>query len=154
MKKIFCTILTLVLLIACSNTVHANDMKSTIISVEDLGNGYLGITSIEIPSTALRASGTKTGTKTLKIENSNGDTIATFKLTASFRYSPSSVSCTSASYSTDISDSRWNFTDASAWKSGANAYGEFTIERKILGIPLDKISKTITLTCDNQGNLS
>ena len=154
MKKIFCTILTFVLLIACSNTAHANDLNSTIISIEDLGNGYLGITSIETPSVTLKASGTKTGTKTLRIKDSDGDIIATFKLAASFRYSSDSVTCTSASYSTDVSDSKWEFTDASAWKSGAKAYGDFTIKRKILGITLENISRTITLTCDNQGNLS
>ena len=147
-------ILTLILLVTYSNTAHANDIESTIISVENLGNGYLGITSIEVPSMSLKSSGVKTGTKLYRIETSDNEVIATFKLTASFRYSSDSVTCTSASYSTDISDSKWEFTEASARKSGAKAYGDFTIKRKILGITLEKISRTIIMTCDNQGNLS
>lgn len=158
MKKIFCLFLSMILLFSSATTIEAasySSSVSSISSIEDLGNGYYGITTIEYPEVSTYASGSKTGSKTYNIKNSNGTTVATFKLTASFTYSSSgTVTCKSATYSTSINKSDWSFSQASASKSGKTAYGNFTAICKVLGITSNTISKTITLTCDKSGNLS
>ena len=161
MKKIFLFLLSITLLFSQVTTIEAacysfpktNVVSST--SIEDLGNGYYGITTIEYPEMSAYALGNKTGSKTYRIENANGTMVATFKLTASFTYSSSgTVTCNSASYSTNIQKSGWSFTKATASKSGKTAYGSFKVTYKIAGINLDTISSTVTLTCDSTGKLS
>jgi len=161
MKKFYCLFLSILISLsftfnadaATSNLILSSNLSNT--SIDDLGNGYYGISFIEYPEASTCALGNKTGSKTYSIKNSSGTTVATFKLTASFTYSSSgAVTCTSASYSTSIKDNKWNFSNTSASKSGAKATGSFTATCKQLGITTDKITRTITLTCDKSGNLS
>lgn len=115
MKKFICLFLSFIILFSSSITTKAASYRlpftpiSSNTTTEDLGNGYYAETTIEYPEISTLASNRKTGSKTYSIKNSNGTTVATFKLTASFTYSSSSVSCTSASYSTSIKKSGWSF---------------------------------------------
>ena len=159
MKKIFCILFSVVLMFSVCTTTHASylglspELNSYTYS-EDLGNGYYGITTIEFSNLSTYATNQRNGSKTYTIKDSDGNVEASFKLSASFSYSSTSVTCTSATYSTTVNDKSWSFTNTSASKSGATAQGDFTAVCKFLGITIKSITRTITLTCDKNGNLS
>lgn len=122
-------------------------------AIEDLGNGFYGITTLEIQTSTTRA--TKTASKTYTLKNSSGSTAASFTLTATFRYpSGNSALCTYVSHDSSISDSQWSFSEKCSSKSGNTAQGNFTAKQKYSGITAQTISKSITLTCDRSGNIS
>ena len=155
MKRFLILVLTLTMIISNSTiSATANNIHSTeIIYVnEDI---YIEVTITEEPiSSTYATTQTKSASKTHTIKNTNGDTIATFKLNATFSYNGSTSSCTSVSHSTTISDDSWKFTETSSSKSGNKATGSFTIKDYLLFVNVQTISKTITLTCDANGNLS
>lgn len=130
----------------------ANQQLHTHTAIEDLGNGFYGITTLEIQTAPTRAS--RTASKTYTLKTASGSTAASFTLTASFRY-PSGVSalCTSVSHSSSISDRQWNFSAKSSSKSGNMATGNFTAKQTQSGITAQAISKRITLTCDKNGTI-
>lgn len=64
-------------------------------------------------TTNLRSVNTKTASKIHNIKNSDGETLASFKVTGTFQYTGSTSNCTLASYSTSIKDSTWKFTSTS-----------------------------------------
>ncbi|MBQ7597503.1 MAG: hypothetical protein IJU56_02875 [Clostridia bacterium] len=84
--------------------------------------------------------------------NSNLDWRAS--ITATFSYNGTSASCTDVSKSTTIYDSAWKCTSSSCSKSGATATGNFTFKRYVLLVPVQTVNKTLTLTCDANGNVS
>lgn len=156
MKKLYCLLLAFTLLFTVSIPAQASGTESYIVDIEDLGNGYQGITTISFSATSpLSYTGHKDGSKTYNIKDSSGDIVASFTLKASFTYDTSgSATCDSATYTTAVYKSGWSFTKAKAYRSGNTAYGEFTAVYKILGITTKTIEDSITLSCDRLGNLS
>ncbi len=165
MKKIR-SLLSIILILASitsafaagQNSVNTTANDSTVISVytETISDEFYVEVSIEeiIETNQTRATSTKTGKKTYTIYNSDSEAMARFVLTGKYTYNGSTVSCTSATYSTTIYDDSWEFTSASASKSGAVATGKFTAKHYFLFVATQTVSKTITLTCDKNGNLS
>lgn len=49
---------------------------------------------------------------------------------------------------------KWKITSATASKSGNKATGDVTAKRYVLGIPVETVEKTITLTCSASGVIS
>ena len=92
--------------------------------------------------------------KYLKYYDKNGVLLWTVTLYAQFSYSRSSVKCESAKLSSSILDSDWKMTEAKVSKNKNTAIGAFTISQSKLGIPLKSISRTLTLTCDKNGNIT
>ncbi len=151
MKKLTSILLTAITLIltTCFST---NAIKpSEVIDIEYFDDGsYIVVTIEEVSSTK----GSKTKTKNYYFHNSNEVLQWKATLTASFTYNGSTASCTSASASYVIYDNSWHNTQSTASKSGATATGNFTFKHYVLGIPTKTINKTLTLTCDRNGNIT
>ena len=75
-------------------------------------------------------------------------------LTASFTCSKQQATCTSASVNSVVYDGDWSVVSSSAEKAGNSATGCFTIQRNKPGEPQTTIERTITLTCDADGNVT
>lgn len=101
-----------------------------------------------------RASGTISGNKNTKYYDENGALQWTVTVTGTFSYNGSSATCTASSCSVSISNSEWYTISKSASKSGSSATGSATMGKKVLGTTISKVSSSVTLTCDANGNLS
>ena len=125
-------------------------------NIEYLDDGYYIVTTVvvENENPITRATYGKTGAKTSTIYNADDEAMVTLKLTASFSYTGTSSSCTSASTSYTIHEDSWKVTSATATKSGNKATGNFTSKHYVLLIPVQTINSTVTLTCSNTGVLS
>ncbi|MCI9174930.1 MAG: hypothetical protein HFH49_08290 [Lachnospiraceae bacterium] len=154
MKKFINILFIIMLFVSFPKISYASTPPDIIqTDTEDFGNGFYGITTLEIQSDNTRT--VKTASKTYTLKTSSGTTAASFKLTATFNYpSGSSALCTYVSHSTSISDTKWKFSKKSSAKSGNTASGTFTANLVSSGITLESISKTITLTCDKYGNIT
>lgn len=98
-----------------------------------------------------RAVQSTSANKIVTAKNSNGKIVATFTLHGVFEYNGKSASCTSAIYSTSISDSTWSFSSANAWASASKAYGSYMLIRSING---QTVSGNIVITCSPTGTIS
>ena len=152
-KRIFSAILALVLLIAvvpgyayASNNLESN---GDVIYFKD--GGYI---TISIEELSARTSGTKTGRKTYTYKASDGVVLWTAVQTASFSYTGTSATCTSASCSVTVSDKAWYEKSNVTTRSGNTATTALAMGQKFLGITITTHNHTFTLTCDDNGNLS
>lgn len=155
MKKLYTCLLAIIMFLSVPAVSYASSSQQPLAhtTIEDLGNGFYGITALEIQTSNTRA--TRTVSKTYTIKTASGSTAASFTLTATFRYpSGNSALCTYVSHDSSISDSQWNFNEKCSSKSGNTAQGNFTAKQKYSGITAQTISKSITLTCDRSGNIS
>ena len=150
MKRALAVILTAVLLVVFVSG-YSFALSEVDTTIEYYKDGSYGIVSIQKSYTK---SGTITETKTYKYYDSSNNLDWKASITASFTYNGSTASCTSVSKSTTIYDSAWKCTAASCSKSGATATGNFTFKNYMLGIPVNTINKTLTLTCDKNGNIT
>ena len=142
----------LVMLSAFSFVSFAAD--ETIMSVESFSDGSYGITSTKTVFALFAAKGTVTKTKTYKFYDTSNNLDWTASITATFSYNGTTASCTDVSKSTTIYDSAWKCTSSSCSKSGATATGNFTFKRYVLLVPVQTVNKTLTLTCDPNGNVT
>lgn len=65
-----------------------------------------------------------------------------------------SSTCIEATVRVEITNDDWKVISQSAWASGSQAIASVTLKRYLLFIPVDTVEKTITLTCDKNGNLT
>lgn len=122
--------------------------------VEELPDGYYATVYVDVTNANARST-TQTAHKEYYITSSSNEVVAKYTLTATFTYPYNNTAkCTSATYSTKIYNSNWSFSDCSATTSGNKASGHFVATHKVLGITASTIDKTITLTCDKNGNIS
>lgn len=142
MKKIFISLAFILSLISLNITpIYAEE--------------YYYEETIEIISTSqTRATNTKTGSKIAACKNSSGEVQWTVTVTGTFTYNGTSSTCTKASVSTKIVNDIWRITSASSSKSSNKAIATATAKRYLLGVELAPETKTVTLTCDKNGNLS
>lgn len=157
MKRIFSLLLSLIVIFSVFTiTAYADDSveNSRVISeeIEYYEDGsYAVITLVEEDcNTLARAASTKTTYKSYTYRNNDGDVLWAAKLTATFSYTGSSATCTSAKTSYSISKSSWKCSKNTASKSGRTAKGDFTFKKLLL------ISKsvTISISCSNSGVIS
>lgn len=73
--------------------------------------------------------------------------------TFSYVYGTSST-CTKASYTQNIYDSGWDFSNGSATKSGNKAIGKGTFKKSFLFVTIKTYDIDISLTCDIYGNVT
>lgn len=92
-------------------------------------------------------------TKYARYYDTNDNLLWSVYLTAEFSYDGENSSCTKVSVSADIKDSDWKLISSDCEKSGNKATGNFTVRQYKLGVPLKTIEKTLTLTCDKDGNV-
>lgn len=101
----------------------------------------------------------KSGTKTITYYSSSNEALCALKLTATFSYDGSIVSCVGAKYTTYSYDSAWSVEDVttshsntSTTKASATANG--TAVKRFLGIKIQSAALSTTIYCDKNGNLS
>lgn len=153
MKRLVHTLICLVLVISFFPVFAAaaeNDGLGQIMvsqTIEDIGGGCILIETIYVP-VAQPYSSTKTGTKVAECISS-GTTIYTLSVTGIFTYDGSSSTATSASGSIATHVPNASIISRRAYTSGASAcaFGSVSYNGATL-------QKTVTLTCDKDGNLS
>ncbi len=161
MKKSFQTLLcTLLIFALLPSTIYAADIEAN--SLVSLPNTYAEIlyednfiiessTIIYPPHiNTLVSSKSISSSRIYTIKDSSGSNIATFTLSASFKYDGTTSKCTSVSHSTSVSNNGWSFSSASSSKNGAQATGTFTLKKSF---SLQSISQSISLTCDKNGKI-
>lgn len=153
MKKLITILTTLTLLFNLSTVSNAGITaagsypKTDTVEVVDLGDGItIEYEITETPSMA-RAS-TKTATKTATCK-ADGVKIATIKLTATFSYTGSSATCTSAS-ATYTTYNGWRASNKSTTRSGNTATAKAKFSKGIR----DHGYVTTTMSCSKTGVIS
>ena len=109
---------------------------------------------VELSENLVRATNTKTQTKTSKYYNSNDVLQWTVVLTGTFTYNGTTSSCTASNCSITISNDNWYTISKASGKSGNTATADVTMGYKLLGITTTKKTLNMTLTCDKDGNFS
>ena len=107
-----------------------------------------------IESSMTRATSTKTAKKTGSYKNSSGTVLWSVTVTGTFTYNGTTSSCTKSVVSTSVSNSNWKISSSSSSKSGNKATATATAKCFYDGPMISTTSKTVTLTCDKNGNLS
>lgn len=152
MKK--CTALFIAVLMLIMSvfpvTAVAND-ETINCYVEYFDDGSYIITEIATSNISTMATSTKTHKKTSSYYDADNKKLWTVNLTGTFTYTGNSATCTKATTSYTIYDSKWKVTSATASKNSRTATGDFTVKRYTLGIPTKTINKALTITCSNTG---
>jgi len=150
MKRVMCAFLAMLMTI-CVLPMHIFAVNENVQITYYEDGSYL---VEKVVTQKERASGRVTGSKTGSHYDSGGTIAWEAVLTGSFTYTGSTSSCTSASISTTVYNSAWYTASKSASKSGNTAYGSATMGRKNLGVTVQNVPVSLTLTCDADGNLS
>lgn len=153
MKKFILLFLVFIMMLPLY-TMVAFSVDECNIEYEFFEDGSYAVIVIQKETPLLAKSGSVTETKTYKYYDNNHSLDWTASITASFTYNGVTASCTSVSKSTTIYDTSWKCTASSCSKSGATATGSFTFKYYLLGVPVKTINKTLTLTCDPNGNIT
>lgn len=158
MKKRLLSLLVCSIMLTC---FMINASAVTVVSVDEnieyFSDGSYATITIE-DTTGVAARGTtllKSGNKVYTYRDSNGKEQYKITLHGEFKVNTgvSSV-CTVATIRVDISNNVWKVLSQSASKSGNQARGTAELRRYLLLIPVETVEKTLTLTCDKNGNLS
>lgn len=135
-------------------------------SVEDGGDyviyhedgGYTIVSDIEktvTPSLAKSMTSTVFAKRDATHYDANGNAVWVYTLRAYFDYVEGvSAECTDAMDSYDIEDSSWEFSEGEAVCSGNQAVASAVFKEKVLFVTTKTVPVTITITCDEYGNLS
>ena len=166
MKKNFLIILALSLILCLlpTNFVSAasanDDTVSSSTYIEYLDDGSYWVTEIEQDNSEISLlSSDKVGAKTTTYYSSSDEALCALKITATFSYDGSTVSCVGTKITKYIYDDSWSIQDvttshssSSTSKASATASGKFV--NKFLGITVKSISASVTVYCDKNGNIS
>ena len=96
---------------------------------------------------------TASKTKYAAYYDSKGNLLWTVYLSADFTFDGKASECTNVSTSYTIKDSDWRVISSECEKAEGTATGCFTVKQYKLGVPLKEIERTLTLTCDKDGNI-
>lgn len=165
-KKLSITLVfTLILCLFQTTPAFASTLKSNentnSSTIEYFEDGSYIVTELEqnINNGISPLSTSKTGTKTITYYSSSNEALCALKLTATFSYSGSTVSCTSTNCTKYSYDSAWSVEDVttshsntSTTKASATANG--TAVKRFLGIKIQSAALSTTIYCDKNGNLS
>lgn len=121
------------------NTIYYDDGSYLKISTEDI---------------TPRATNTRVASRLYQYFDSSDNLEWEAELNCTFTYNGTTSSCTSASCTVTVYDSKWYEYSNSTTRSGNAATTELVMGQKFLGITIAKREYTITLTCDKDGNLS
>lgn len=154
MKKLLSFVLTIsVLLFCCFGHCHAYSYISEETSVIYFENGSYMIIEITVDKTA-RSTDSKSGQKCLSYYSASDIIQWSATIRGTFSYNGISATCTNSDIVYTIHDSSWKITSATASKSGNKAIGDITAKSYVLGIPVQTVNRTLTLTCSANGTLS
>ena len=169
MKKILVSTLLVVILFSFATpSVYAEDSFPEIKSVNYAGTGettvcyddgsVLTISPVrvsEADTQLLATSKTLTADRSASYTDSNGVLQWEYTLIGHFSYVYGvSSTCTGASYTQEIYDYGWKFSDGAATTSGNTAIGNGIYKLKFLFITEKKYIIDISITCDVYGNLT
>lgn len=112
---------------------------------------YFEITTIEFGT---RATNAKTGTRTFTYKDPSGTVHWTATLTARFTYNGTTATCINAVIQASVINTAWYLQSKSANPNGNTATGTVYMGYMLSGATTKVINRTITLTCDKNGNLS
>ena len=93
-------------------------------------------------------------TKYCNYFDSKGNCLWSVRLSGTFIYNHRKSVCVSSEITYEIRDSDWKMLSYTSNEDGNTATGEFSIRQYKLGVPLKLIEKTLTLTCDKNGNVT
>lgn len=149
-KLLVCTLLISSMLIIPTAATEVDVLSDQIVvsqTVEYIGNDCYFIETIYVPSVQPYGNA-KTGTKT-SVCVSSGTSIFAISVTGTFTYDGTTSDATSASCSVVTYVENATITSRRAYTSGASAcaFGSVSYNGATL-------QKTVTLTCDKNGNLS
>lgn len=155
MKRNFITslIVSLVMLIGCfaiPMSASASEEPTTIVSTEYFEDGSYIVTTLTLPNSKTRSS--KPASKTTTY-NENGTALWSYTLSATFTYDGNDSKCTSVSDSYTIYDSNWYKYSGSCGKDGNYASGTIVMKKKVLGVNVKTVTKSLNLSCDKYGNI-
>ena len=102
-----------------------------------------------------RATKTKTASKTVYCNDSNGNVLWSLQIVATFSYTGSSSKCTSAKAAATSNSSYWKTSMSSCTRSGnkatATAVGKKYSSK---GVLLQTVNKSVTISCSANGTIS
>lgn len=154
MKKLIAILTTFILtfnlpiISSASNTAMINpDQSYENADIVELNNGLIIEYEITENTSIARAS-TKTATKTATCKTADGSVIATIKLTATFSYTGSTASCTSASSSYSMATG-WSYSNRSTTHGGNIAKTSARLKK---GLSYADVS--VIMTCSKTGVIS
>lgn len=101
----------------------------------------------------LKTNKTVKETKYISYYSSAGKLLWTAALTAEFTYNGKISLCDSVETDCTIYDSDWKVISEECEKNASTATGHFTVRQYKLAVPLKTIEKSITITCDKDGNI-
>lgn len=150
MKRIYSLLVLLALFLAVLPIpAQASETRSTVVYFED--GSYL-VTEITESNNRML---TKVGTKTNTRYDANDVIQWKMTVTGEFLYDGTSVTCTYATGTTTIyNHTNWYMISDSATYGGTAATYLVTFGSRNLGITIGKPSFSLTLYCDENGNLS
>ena len=125
-------------------------------SVEYLEDGSYITTSMYKTPVLYRASTyEQPASKVLTYTDNNGKLHWKYTLSAVFTVNPGvSATCKMCAGTPSISDNSWSIVSNKPSRSGNKATGTITMKRTVLGVVTQNTTKTLTITCDANGNLS
>jgi len=161
-RKLICVLLVALICLGTAFGVWADDGSSVnnleLVSetVEYYEDGSTLVISVFVEPVRSRSNlYNRLGRKVYEYRDADGDILWTFAVTGEFRVlEGASVTCISASCSTEIFDEAWVCTRKYAETSGSWAIANGEFERSLLGIVIDRDTVQVSLTCDVYGNLS
>lgn len=155
MKKTVSILLSLALVLSLfpMHVFAADEVPATNSTRTDFEDGSYCITTITEEESEMQTyatSSSKTGTKSSRFYNSNGELQFTVLVKGTFTYNGSTATATYANYGYSISNTDWTFSSGKASRSGATATAQCTFRLTAL------YSKTlsVSLTCSPSGVLS
>lgn len=153
MKKTISVLLAVLMLVSMFpvSALAAEEISERISYIYYEDGSWMEITITESVS---RASGTKTGSKTMQKKDSDGTVCWTAVLNGTFTYTGTSATCTASSCNVTISKSAFYVVSKTVGKSGGSATVTLTMGKKFLGITISEDTYNLKLTCDKDGNLS
>lgn len=150
-KKIFSFLLTMILLMGQSAvSVLASDMDTYSVTKEYLSDGSYYETKIEYSKMRSTITG---ASKTTTYKNASGEALWYVRVKADFTFNGSSSSCTSSSCSAESYSSSWKIISRDSSRSGNTAYAKSRAGQYMAGVLIGTKDRTVSLTCDKNGNL-
>ena len=157
MKKLFFTLLSIFFIFTTVNSAYASDVqKNQNPTIEYFDDGSYIITTIsdEPYSISTYSSTTTTKSKISAYYSKSNSKLWDIKITGTFTYGNGSAKCTRSTISSNSYNKNWKITNKSASKSNATASATATGNLYQDNIIVQSIVKTVTLTCDKNGNFS
>ena len=150
MKKLFTLFLSLILLTTITLPAQASTLDQEIEYFDD-GSYIISVIEDETPGIALLST-TKTKSKVATCYSPSNEALWSVTVIGTFTYGTSK--CTSSSVSAKAYASTWSIASKSASRSGSKASATATAVQTLNGYEIQRLSKTVTLTCSSTGKFS